>query len=338
MDNFIPTIGITMGDPAGIGPEIILKALLSPEIQGLCAPVILADERVMDYVAKKIGVRSPRRSGVSIISLTNLNPKSVGTNLTNRKRGRSMVAYIRRGVRMALRREIDALVTAPVNKEVLNRGGFSFSGHTEFIADMTETKDVCMMLSSEKLKVSLVTIHCALKDVSGLLNKQDIFKTILLTHNSLVAYFENPSPKIAVASLNPHAGEGQMFGHEDRYFIKPAVNKARKSGVNAEGPFPSDTLFYRAVKGEFDAVVAMYHDQGLIPIKLLSFGHAVNITLGLPIIRTSVDHGTASDIVGKGVANPSSLIYAIKMAAAMAKGKRQRERQMRKDITTIVTI
>ncbi|MFQ5900263.1 MAG: 4-hydroxythreonine-4-phosphate dehydrogenase PdxA [Thermodesulfobacteriota bacterium] len=322
IEEYIPRIGITMGDPAGIGPEIILKALADPDIQRLCRIVILGDERVLGDVAEQLGVIS-HKSEISIINLSNLNPHI----LTGMACGKAMAAYIKKAVEIALKGEVDAIVTAPINKELLNMAGFAFPGHTEFIAKLTGAKDVCMMLAGERLKVSLVTTHCPLMAVSRLLNRKGILKTIRLTHKTLVDYFGAPSPRIAVASLNPHGGEKGLFGREERYLIRPAVKEAVRFGINAIGPLPSDTLFYKALKGSFDAVVTMYHDQGLIPIKLLYFGRAVNITLGLPIIRTSVDHGTAYDIAGKGVADPSSLLQAIKTAVSMALKKRPANHQ-----------
>ncbi|MEE8423042.1 MAG: 4-hydroxythreonine-4-phosphate dehydrogenase PdxA, partial [Thermodesulfobacteriota bacterium] len=189
------------------------------------------------------------------------------------------------------------------------------------LADLTEAEEFCMMLASDKLRVSLVTTHAALKDVPALLNKEKIVEKTMLTYRAMVELFGISSPRIGVASLNPHGGEKGIFGEEEETIIRPAVEEAKRSGANVEGPLPSDTLFCKAREGVYDAVVAMYHDQGLIPLKLLSFGESVNVTLGLPIIRTSVDHGTAYDIAGKGVADPTSLVNAIKMAVAMVKRK-----------------
>ena len=233
-----------------------------------------------------------------------------------------MMKYIEEAVRMAMSGAADAIVTGPISKEAINKAGYDFHGHTEFLAHLTKTKDFCMMLAGKSLKVILVTIHESIKNVPQLLTKENVFKTIKITDDSFKKYFGFQRPRIAVAALNPHAGEGGLFGDEERRIIIPAVKKARQMGVNASGPLPPDTLFYRAVRNkEFDGIVCMYHDQGLIPLKLLHFEDGVNITLGLPIIRTSVDHGTAYDIAWKGVASPASMKAAIEMAVEMSRNK-----------------
>ncbi|MBN2124687.1 MAG: 4-hydroxythreonine-4-phosphate dehydrogenase PdxA, partial [Deltaproteobacteria bacterium] len=196
--------------------------------------------------------------------------------------------------------------------------------HTQLIAHLTGTQDVVMMLAGERLRVSLVTVHCALRDVPGHLSRERIYRTIEITASALRSDFGIPGPRVAVAALNPHAGESGLFGSEEKDLILPAVERAQEQGFAVEGPFPADTLFYRAATGEYDAVVAMYHDQGLGPLKLLHFSDAVNVTLGLPIIRTSVDHGTAYDIAGKGLADPSSLKAAVQLAVSIAGNRRKR--------------
>lgn len=230
-----------------------------------------------------------------------------------------MGGYIAEAVKAATQKKIDAMVTAPINKQSLQEGGFDYPGHTEMLADLTGTRDFVMMLAGEKLRVVLVTIHCGLAQVPLLLNPEIISRTILITHRSLQKHFGLAQPRIGVAGLNPHAGEAGLFGREEQEVIRPAVQAARDQGVDASGPHPPDTLFYQAVKGRFDVVVCMYHDQGLIPLKLLHFDDGVNVTLGLPIIRTSVDHGTAYDIAGKGLACPASLLSAVRVAVQMAK-------------------
>lgn len=319
-----PIIGITMGDPAGVGPEVVLKAVSTQRIKKICEPVIFGDEAVLKYVAKKIKFKI-QDSRFKIINISNLNPEKLKPGSPDNACGRAMMAYIEGAVKTALKGDIDAIVTAPINKDAINKAGYNFHGHTEFLAHLTNTKDYVMMLAGEKLKVTLVTIHEAIKDIPQLLKAKDILKTIQITNNSLKRYFGIRKPRIAVCALNPHAGEAGLFGNEEKNIIMPAVKKARKLGINASDPLPSDTLFYRAVKKkEFDAVVCMYHDQGLIPLKLLHFDNGVNITLGLPIIRTSVDHGTAYDIAWKGVAKPDSMIAGIEMAVQMAKAKNSR--------------
>ena len=232
-----------------------------------------------------------------------------------------MVNYIIKAVEMARHRELAAMVTCPVNKALMRKAGHIFEGHTQLIAHLTNTEDYVMMLAGDKLRVALVTIHCALEKVPSTLDHDRIYKTIIITSQALQLDFGLKTPRLAVAALNPHAGESGLFGSEEDEIIRPAIETARAEGFLVEGPLPADTLFYRAAAGQFDAVVAMYHDQGLIPLKLLHFSDAVNITLGLPIVRTSVDHGTAYDIAGKGAADPSSLKAAIRMAVRMARNR-----------------
>src|SRR3990172_5266982 len=310
-----PTIAITMGDPTGVGPEVILKAISDKNITRLCNPVILGDEAVLKYLI----------SNLKIINLSNINPKKLKPGKPDKVCAKAMMAYIEEAVCMAMAGDVDAVVTAPISKEAINRAGYNFHGHTEFLAHLTKTKDYAMMLAGSSLKVILVTIHESIKNVPGLLTTEKVFKTIKITDNTFKRYFCLKKPQIAVAALNPHAGEGGLFGNEDKRIILPAIQKARRLGINASDPLPPDTLFYRAVKNsKFDCVVCMYHDQGLIPLKLLHFENGVNVTLGLPIIRTSVDHGTAYDIAWKGIANPASMKAAIKMAVEMVGKKRRR--------------
>jgi 4-hydroxythreonine-4-phosphate dehydrogenase len=235
-----------------------------------------------------------------------------------------MYASIAEAVRLALQGEVDAITTAPISKKALADAGYSYPGHTELLAELTGTQHYAMMLAGEKLKVVPVTIHCALRDVFRLLTTEKIVTAMRITHGALQEYFNLPQPRIAVAALNPHAGEGGLFGEEEGTLIAPALEQARTMGIDVSGPVPPDTLFYHAAAGRYDAVICMYHDQALIPLKLLHFDEAVNVTLGLPIIRTSVDHGTAYDIAGTGRANPASLVNALKMAAMMAESKKSR--------------
>ncbi|MBI3754265.1 MAG: 4-hydroxythreonine-4-phosphate dehydrogenase PdxA [Deltaproteobacteria bacterium] len=307
-----PAIAITMGDPTGVGPEVILKAVSDKNIRRLCNPVILGDEAVFKYLISNFQFPI---SNFKIINLSNLNPAKLKPGKPDTACAEAMMAYIREAVRMAEADDVDAIVTGPISKEAINKAGYNFHGHTEFLAHLTKTKDFRMMLAGSALKVILVTIHESIKNVPGLLTKENIFKTIKITNESFKRYFGIQKPRIAVAALNPHAGEGGLFGDEEKRIIIPAVKKARQLGIHASYPLPPDTLFYRAVKNkEFDCVVCMYHDQGLIPLKLLHFEDGVNVTLGLPIIRTSVDHGTAYDIAWKGIANPASMKAAIEMA------------------------
>jgi len=325
-----------MGDPAGIGPEIILKALLRDDIYQVCRPIILGDIDVLRMVSKKIGslsfhvISAPleitERAGViDVIPVSNLKEDSFIPGQPTINGGKAMVDYILKAVDINRSGQASAMVTCPINKELMHQAGYRFDGHTELLAKLTNTKDYVMMLAGDRLRVSLVTIHCALREVPQRLNRKKIVKTIKITAQALERDFAIKRPHLAVCALNPHAGESGLFGMEDKEIIRPSVEEAKNDGLSVDGPFPADTIFYQAINGRFDAVVAMYHDQGLIPLKLLHFSDAVNITLGLPIIRTSVDHGTAYDIAGKGVADPSSLIAAIRMAAkiARARGRKQ---------------
>ncbi|MBI5598425.1 MAG: 4-hydroxythreonine-4-phosphate dehydrogenase PdxA [Deltaproteobacteria bacterium] len=313
-----PAIAITMGDPAGVGPEIVMRALGSRKVRRVCAPLVVGDERLLYYLAQRLGLPPPCRT--DIISLSNLDPRGIRPAAPGKEGGRAMIAYVEHAVAMAADGRVAAIVTAPINKETAARYGFKFPGHTEFIAHLTGTSDFRMMLGGRDLKVVLATIHEPIKKVPGLLTVEKVFKTIKITHDSFKRYFTAKRPRIAVCGLNPHAGEGGLFGKEEKTVIGPAIKKARSMRIDAQGPLPPDTTFFQAVREKkFDCVVCMYHDQGLIPLKLLHFEDGVNVTLGLPIIRTSPDHGTAYDIAWKGVASPLSLIAAIETAAEMAR-------------------
>jgi 4-hydroxythreonine-4-phosphate dehydrogenase len=324
-----PLIAITMGDPAGIGPEVTVKALASKEIYDVCRPVVVGDLRALRQALKITGVNLETISiqeripscpwgAIPVLCLSDLSETCCRPAVPTPEGGRAMVSFIHKAVEMCMQGRADAMVTGPITKVLLHEAGCLFEGHTQLIATLTGARDYVMMLAGERIRVSLVTTHCRLLDVSSLLSKEAILSVILITYNSLLKDFAIPHPRLAVAALNPHAGECGLFGSEERDIIEPAVMDARQANIPVEGPFPADTLFYRAYRGEFDAVIAMYHDQGLIPLKLVHFSDAVNITLGLPIIRTSVDHGTAYDIAGKGIADPSSMTAAIKTAARMA--------------------
>jgi len=317
MSDKLPIIGITMGDPAGIGPEIIVKALKDTSVTSMSHPVVLGDRGILEREAKRLNLPC----AFEIIEISHLNLSEIRYGKPVIAGGKAMAECIREAVAMAKSGKIDAIVTAPINKMVLHDAGYNYPGHTEMLAELTGTKDVVMMLAGETLRVVLVTIHCAYTDVPKLLTVEKILKTITITHESLKKVLSGKNPRLAVAGLNPHAGEGGLFGDEEKNLIAPAVEQACRLGIDAVGPAPPDTLFYYAARGRYDAVVCMYHDQGLIPLKLLHFDTGVNVTLGLPIIRTSVDHGTAYDIAGKGIASPASMVSAIKMAVQMARGK-----------------
>lgn len=312
----LPVIAITMGDPAGIGTEIILKALEKREIFKYCIPIIVGDKDFLKQTAETI--KSPfhiPKSG--IIDLKNI-PKKFIIGRPSPVSGKAAVEYIKSVINLARDKKVDAIVTAPISKEAIHMAGYKYPGHTEMLAELTDTKNYAMMLAGKDIRVVLVTTHTAIKNVNRLISRKKILNAIRLTNSSLKSWgFLNP--RIGVSALNPHGGEGGIFGDEEIKIIIPAINDAISEEIEVQGPFPADTLFTPVKRSNFDAIVVMYHDQGLIPIKMAAFGKAVNITLGLPFIRTSVDHGTAYDIAGKNLADPSSLIEAVKMAAKLTK-------------------
>jgi 4-hydroxythreonine-4-phosphate dehydrogenase len=286
----LPRIAITSGDPAGIGPEIAGRAAADSRVRAVCDPIVYSPP---DGASFAPGVLSADA-------------------------GRIAYDTIVRAVNDATRGVVDGIATAPINKEALRLAGLAWNGHTDMIAHLTGSSRVAMMFDSEALRVVLATVHVALADVPRALTRNVLEDTIALTAHELPR-FGIAVPRIAVAGLNPHAGEHGLFGRGEEMVIEPAVATCRAAGLNVSGPFPGDTVFVRAHRGEFDVVVACYHDQGLIPVKMLAFGQAVNVTLGLPIVRTSVDHGTAFDIAGKGIADPQSMIAAVLLAARLAR-------------------
>jgi 4-hydroxythreonine-4-phosphate dehydrogenase len=283
-----PRIAITVGDPSGIGPEIAEAAAASPAVLEVCEPVIYAPTHVHTFTPGVLSAES----------------------------GRAAYDQIVRAVHDAQAHKVQGIATAPVNKEAFRMAGLPWHGHTDLLAHLTGVKRVAMMFYSESLRVVLATVHIPLASVSAALTRDTLEGVIELTARAMPR-FGIAAPRIAVAGLNPHAGEHGLFGREEEVAIAPAIAACRDRRIDVTGPFPADTLFVRAVRGEFDVVVACYHDQGLIPVKLVAFGQAVNVTLGLPIVRTSVDHGTAFDIAGKGVADPGSMIAAVRLAARL---------------------
>ncbi|MBU0973497.1 MAG: 4-hydroxythreonine-4-phosphate dehydrogenase PdxA [Proteobacteria bacterium] len=328
-----PVIGISMGDPAGVGPEIIVKALGNPQIHAVCNPIVIGDTAILKRALKLLSnplsllsIAGPADHSedpktICVIEGSRLSETAANLSVPTAETGTAMQEYILTGVDLAQNNTIDGLVTCPITKTGLKIAGSRFHGHTELIADKTGTREFAMMLAGNRLKVVLVTIHIPLCQVAESLTIEKITQTIRLTRDALVHRFGISSPKLAVAGLNPHAGENAMFGNEEEKIIAPAVALAREQGFPVKGPLPPDTVFFQAVNGNYDAVICMYHDQGLIPFKLIHFKDGVNTTLGLPIIRTSVDHGTAYDIAWKGLADPTSLMEAIYMAAFQAKNQ-----------------
>jgi 4-hydroxythreonine-4-phosphate dehydrogenase len=325
-----PLIVITMGDPAGIGPEIIAKVIDSGEIFPLCRPVVIGDAGVMKKLIEEMRLSvtvnsiaslaqaDPAKGKLDVLDLQNVKLSSHQWGTPAAASGKAVVEYIKKAVELTVSREADAVVTAPISKEMMNAAGHHYAGHTELLADLTGTKEFGMLFVGGGLRVMLATIHLALKDVPRHITEKTILTALRLAHKA-TRYFGIDKPRIGVAALNPHAGEGKLFGTEEGDVILPAVIKARGEGIQASDPLPADTLFYKARNNHYDIVLAMYHDQGLAPLKMLAFGNAVNVTVGLPIIRTSVDHGTAYDIAGKGFADPASLLEAIKLASKMTR-------------------
>jgi 4-hydroxythreonine-4-phosphate dehydrogenase len=285
-----PRVAITSGDPAGIGPEVAAKAAADPRVLAVCEPVIYGPP----------------------------NGSTFAPGVLSGDAGRAAYDLVVRAVSDAMDGTVQAIATAPVNKEAFRLAGLQWAGHTDLLAHLTGAKRVAMMFYSERLVVVLATVHIPLSDVPQALTQERLQATIALTAEAVPRFTKVP-PRIAVAGLNPHAGEHGLFGGEEDRVIAPAIAACRARGIDVSGPFPADTVFVRATRGEFDVVVACYHDQGLIPVKLIAFGQAVNVTLGLPIIRTSVDHGTAFDIAGKGIADPESMVSAVLLAARLAR-------------------
>ena len=336
-------LGVTLGDPAGVGAEVILKALAHARLRRVPV-VVVGDVETLRETAKRLRLRceliplgeadvvagalpprlcprSTDRPTVPVVATSRLGASARRPGKPSIAGGRAAYRYIEAATRLAQAKAIAGIVTAPINKAWVTRAGFPISGHTELLKDLTGARDVRMMLAGSRLRVVLVTMHLALAKVPPALNVRDIARTIVMTAAHLSRYHRLAEPRIAVAGLNPHAGEDGLFGREEERVIAPAIERARRAGVSASGPYPADSLFFQAVHGKFDAVIAMYHDQGLIPLKLLHFHDAVNVTLGLPIIRTSPDHGTAYDIAGQGKADAGSMIAAIALAHTMGRAQ-----------------
>ena len=315
----LPPIAVTCGDPAGVGLEITLAAW---KALGTKVPFfVIADPDHFPQAAEISRIECPSEAhttdGLPVLAHPFPVPASPGK--PKPENAQAVVDVIRRGVQLIKDGQAAALCTAPISKkELVDHAGFAFPGHTEFLAHLSGAELPVMMLASETLKTVPVTIHIALKDVPAALTPEAIEKTIRITHQALINDFGLATPRIAVAGLNPHAGEGGMLGHEDADIIQPVCDKLRAEGMSITGPLPADTMFHASARAKYDAAVAMYHDQALVPIKTLAFDEGVNVTLGLPFVRTSPDHGTAFDIAGQGIANPTSMIEALRLAWRMA--------------------
>lgn len=327
-----PLIAITMGDPAGIGPEIVAKALFDSDLTKQCKPVVIGSLQPLRNALKNIGISSSIEvvhdissclSTPGVIRIVDPYGKDLSSLQPGKPcaiSGKAALKYIQTAAQLAMKGKVSAIVTAPISKEAIQVAGSKFPGHTELLSYITHSSTYAMLLAGGNLRVALATIHIPLSEVSASLCPDKILTTIRLLDRELPCLGAE-NRRIAVAALNPHGGEGGIFGNEEADKILPAIQKAQKEGIHVSGPYPADSLFWRATQGEFDAVVAMYHDQGLVPLKLQAFHTGVNVTLGLPIIRTSPDHGCAFDIAGKNQANPSSLIEAIKLALCMVSFK-----------------
>jgi 4-hydroxythreonine-4-phosphate dehydrogenase len=327
-----PVLGLTMGDPAGIGPEICLRALREPPILKICAPVLFGDAGVLKRLQKNLNCRvvSIREfakwetfDGPIAVDCGAIDAKQVRPGKISAACGRAGYIYIEKAIQFALARKIDGVVTAPIHKEALHLAGVKFPGHTEIFTALTNAKRSCMMLYSDKITVSLVTTHIGFSQVSKKISTRRILDVIELTAQAMRQILRR-APRLAICGLNPHAGERGLFGNcEEEKFIEPAISRARKKGISIEGPLAPDAAFTNGQRRKFDAIVCLYHDQGHIPFKMLAFETGVNVTLGLPIVRTSVDHGTAFDIAWQGRAGATSLFSAIEVASGLARTARK---------------
>ncbi|MEW6736524.1 MAG: 4-hydroxythreonine-4-phosphate dehydrogenase PdxA [Acidobacteriota bacterium] len=321
-----PRIAVTIGDPAGIGPEVVLRAIADEEVRACSVPIVIGDAHHLSHQARKLDLvcgleifhendRLPQRPLAPLLyNVKNLS-RNVKMGQEAAEYGHAAGQYIEAAVRLALTNQVDAIATAPINKRALQLGGYGYPGHSELLAYLTKTNDYAMAFVSSSLRVVLLTTHLPLAKALTYVKKDRIERTLRLIDRELRRWGIT-RPRIAVAAVNPHGAEGGLFGIEEASELIPAIEACNEAPeFNVSGPFSADTIFLRAARGEFDVVLSCYHDQGMIPVKCLSFGEAVNVTLGLPFIRTSADHGTAFDIAGKGIADPRSMIEAIKLAA-----------------------
>lgn len=334
-----PLLGITSGDPSGIGPEVVAKALADKEIYDICRPLVISDLELMKEAIRIAGEKLElncikdfpnlgryKYGCIDVLDMHNVDMSKHAYKKVSAENGKASFEYIKKAIELAVSGLIDATVTGPISKESLNLAGFKYAGHTEIYSELTSTKDYAMMLVDENFRIAHVSTHVSLREACDLVKKERIIRVIELVDEMLLRLGTKNS-RIAVAGLNPHASEGGLFGDEEEKEIIPAIEETKSKGVSVFGPFPPDTIFSRARGGEFDAVIAMYHDQGHIAMKTAGFIYdkdgkwssisGVNVTLGLPIIRTSVDHGVAFDKAGEGIANPQSMIQAIKLAVKL---------------------
>ncbi len=337
MDSYMPLLAITMGDPAGAGPEIAVKALYDPEVRPICRGLVIGDADVMRAAVEIVGIpmevhavssADEMRDEEKVLNVLDLKDVDVSTLVRGRvaaSAGKAAYDAVEKGTLLTLEGKTDAIVTGPLNKDALNQAGYHFPGHTQILAHLCGVSDAVMMLTADNLRIAHVSTHVSLREACDLVSKERILRVLQLGVEATKSMGVE-KPRVVIPGLNPHSGEGGLFGAEEELHIIPAIEQAKTLGIDVRGPLPPDTAFLRAFRGEFDLVIAMYHDQGHIPIKMVGFEKGVNVTLGLPIIRTSVDHGTVFGKAGKGTADPMSLIEAIKLAATMCRTKRQLHR------------
>ena len=332
----LPRLAISMGDPAGIGPEVTLKAMGQPNVLDVCCPILVGDLEILQAQAEALSepcclcsILCPISSvdevtcdgrSVNVLNLKQASMADFTPGTVGAASGKAAVEYVLEAGRLALNGQVDAVVTGPINKEAIRLGGYNYIGHTEIFAELCRDAHATTMLITGQLRVVHVTRHVPLREVADLITAERVLDAVRVTHSGMSDLgFEHP--RVGVAGLNPHNGDNGLMGDEEIVAIGPAVEQARNEGIEATGPIPADSIFFRALRGEFDVVVAMYHDQGHIPIKTHGFERSVTLTLGLPIIRTSVDHGTAFDIAWQGKADPTSMVEAIQLAAALVQRK-----------------
>ena len=321
----LPSVAISTGDPAGVGPELSLRVI--EKVSSICRPVLFADVVVLSAVAEKLDLRLPptvsieevsSQSHASTVDVPNIKLTQFEPGTVNEFTGRASYDYVIQAIEACVSGTVSAMVTGPINKDALNAGGISYPGHTEILQDKTAAPRICMMLTSKEITCSVVTAHVGLHEVPGMLTQQRVLDAIELSHEALTRV-RGHAARLVVCGLNPHAGEGGLFGNrEEESIIKPAIDQAKAKGIDVAGPLPADTAFIPSIRQKTDGYICMYHDQGLIPLKALAFDNAVNVTLGLPIVRTSVDHGTALDLAWKGTASVSSFVEAVQLAVKLS--------------------
>lgn len=337
MNSYTPLLAITMGDPAGAGPEIVVKSLNSPDVRPICRALVIGDAGVMRAAAEIVGIpmeihavaapgEMKEADGVmNVLDLKDVDLSTLVRGRVSAAAGKAAYEAIEKGTMLTLAHATDAIVTSALNKDALNQAGYHFPGHTQILAHLCGVRDAVMMLTADNLRIVHVSTHVSLRQACDLVTRERILRVMQLGVDAAKS-MGVAKPRVVVPGLNPHSGEGGLFGAEEDEHIIPAIDAAKSLGIDVRGPLPPDTAFLRAYRGEFDLVVAMYHDQGHIPIKMVGFEKGVNVTLGLPIIRTSVDHGTVFGKAGKGTADPTSMIEAIKLAATMCRTVRESAR------------